>query len=73
MYRSSVRTEEKCEKIGQKIGYFILALKYVARSIKRPKKRMNFTLASILTVSVLHDCEKSYLNIRSFTLAIVSG
>ena len=34
---------------------------------------MNFTLASILTVSVLHDCEKSYLNIRSFTLAIVSG
>lgn len=30
-----MRTEEKCEKIGQKIGYFILALKYVARSIKK--------------------------------------
>ena len=26
----------------------------------KKKKRMNFTLASILTVSVLHDCEKSY-------------
>ena len=34
-----MRTEEKCEKIGQKIGYFILALKYVARSIKTLRKR----------------------------------